>query len=62
LVIVFEGLVVVAGDADERVDGAADAYDEADIFEDGGGVEEGVELVREHVEPEPEIRAQLEAE
>jgi hypothetical protein len=54
----FLSFVVVADDAHERVDGAADAYDEAEDLEDGFCMEVAVGLGGD-VEAEPEVDEEL---
>jgi hypothetical protein len=57
----FQVSVVVANDADESVDGGADSYDVAEIFEDGRRAEPVVEP-RCELEPDADVGGELETE
>jgi hypothetical protein len=59
--VVFEVSVVVADDADERVDGSADPYHVAEDFEDGAGAKTVVQP-RTALKPDADVGRELEPE
>jgi hypothetical protein len=61
LLVLFQVSVVVANDADKSVDGGADSYEVAEVFEDGRRAEPVVEP-RGELEPDADVGRELETE